>query len=304
MDYQAFLDLQNRQILTFITIARTGSFHEASRTLLVSQPALSKQIKLLEESLGFALFSRSHKGVALTPAGEMFLSGMEDYVKRYSELVERCRSRANEEDKLLRIGYYTNPFIRLSFSLAVADALKRERPDLEIRLVDIPVNGGFEAMREDRIDVFTGFDSNRKGEGGIRFERLKDASMYCVPTADSPLLEKKSVCLEDLYGLDVLLPQYGLFCCIDVIHEALSQRTDTRVEGRIFDNSTIIQAHFAGKTVVSFGEPHHAGNCRTLPMEGPIPPEHGIFYRSGQKEDAVKAFLKAAKILSLEDYPA
>lgn len=61
------MNLQKLQY--FIEMAKQQSFTKASEKLYISQPALSKQIKLLEEELGFALFMRSSKGVKLTPKG-------------------------------------------------------------------------------------------------------------------------------------------------------------------------------------------------------------------------------------------
>lgn len=56
----------------FLSVAEQGSFHAAARTISVSQPALTKSIRLLEQDLGCALFVRLPSGVRLTEAGELF----------------------------------------------------------------------------------------------------------------------------------------------------------------------------------------------------------------------------------------
>lgn len=58
------------QLEYFMTLAKFGSFRKTAEHLYVSQPAVSKQITLLEKEWGFPLFDRSYRMVTLTPAGE------------------------------------------------------------------------------------------------------------------------------------------------------------------------------------------------------------------------------------------
>jgi DNA-binding transcriptional LysR family regulator len=61
------------QIVSFVTVAETRSVTSASARLRVAQPALSRQIKSLEDELGATLFERTPKGMSLLPDGEVFL---------------------------------------------------------------------------------------------------------------------------------------------------------------------------------------------------------------------------------------
>ena len=61
------------QIETFVTVAETSSVSRASARLRVAQPALSRQIRSLEDELGTPLFARTPKGMSLLPEGEVFL---------------------------------------------------------------------------------------------------------------------------------------------------------------------------------------------------------------------------------------
>ena len=62
-----------KQVTYFVRVAELGSFSRASETLLVSQPFVSKQIRLLEEEFGSQLFQRNGRGVMLTEKGKVFL---------------------------------------------------------------------------------------------------------------------------------------------------------------------------------------------------------------------------------------
>src|SRR5258708_26187766 len=70
------------QLNTFIEVARLGSFSRAAEKVLRSQPAVSAQIRQLEQEYGHKLLDRSAKSVKLTPAGE----GILDYAFRLMEL--------------------------------------------------------------------------------------------------------------------------------------------------------------------------------------------------------------------------
>ena len=65
------LKIDLRQLNTFLTIAERGSFSRASEVLFIAQPALSRQIRLLEEALGLQVFIRYGRGVVLTTAGKL-----------------------------------------------------------------------------------------------------------------------------------------------------------------------------------------------------------------------------------------
>lgn len=67
------MDLDARPYRCFIAVAETGSFRRAATLLHLSQPALSAQIRELERRLGFALFTRSSRAVAITSQGHLFL---------------------------------------------------------------------------------------------------------------------------------------------------------------------------------------------------------------------------------------
>ena len=80
--------MTTKQIDYCIELAHTLNFSRAADNLFVSQPTFSYQIRLLEEEIGFAIFERSGKGAALTPAGAQFVSflaGMREDLKRAIE---------------------------------------------------------------------------------------------------------------------------------------------------------------------------------------------------------------------------
>lgn len=112
------------QIEYFMKVAEHLSYTIASKELYISQPALSKQISLLEESLGVKLFYRDNKGVELTEAGNKLQSAMKPILIQMSKAIEEVKNLGTECEQI-RIGCFDG--------LEVEDLIK----EIEIKLKNI-----------------------------------------------------------------------------------------------------------------------------------------------------------------------
>lgn len=79
--------MEIRILKYFVAVAKQCSFSRAADSLFISQPSLSKQIALFEQQLGVQLFTRGHRSISLTPAGQFLLIGAEDLLRK-SEALE------------------------------------------------------------------------------------------------------------------------------------------------------------------------------------------------------------------------
>lgn len=125
------MDLDARPYRAFIAIADTGSFSRAAEMLHVSQPALSAQIKEFERRLGFALFARSSRTVALTPEGRLFI----DRARRLVTETDWANNAAREiRLNQLRIGaaHFTGDIAERN---AVIDTFRQDEPDVPLRVL-------------------------------------------------------------------------------------------------------------------------------------------------------------------------
>ena len=75
-----------RQLRYFLAVAEEGQVTRAAKKLNMEQPPLSRQIRMLEEELGVALFDRSGKRMTLTPAGERLRSRAEQLLLQLGEI--------------------------------------------------------------------------------------------------------------------------------------------------------------------------------------------------------------------------
>ncbi len=96
--------MDTQTLKNFITLAETLHFTKASGQVLMAQPALSRQIRQLEESIGVELFKRNKLNVALTSAGVYFKRAAERSIDQLNYATERARQIHNGEAGEIRIG--------------------------------------------------------------------------------------------------------------------------------------------------------------------------------------------------------
>lgn len=139
------------QLRTFVVVAETGHSTRASERLHLSQPAVSAQVKALEEELDVALFERSSNGMALTAAGRRLLPEAERVIGAAQALKSAARALKGEIVGKLRVGTTADPeFIRVADFLALA---MRRFPRLDIELQQEVSGAAFEKVVEGVLDA-------------------------------------------------------------------------------------------------------------------------------------------------------
>src|SRR4029079_19733709 len=105
--------MELRHLRYFVAAAEAENVSRAAARLHVSQPALSRQIRDLEEEIGFPLFERSAKSVRLTPVGKAFLIEARAVLQRADEAVTAARAIATGGRTELQVGYAPSPTVRI-----------------------------------------------------------------------------------------------------------------------------------------------------------------------------------------------
>ncbi len=142
--------MELREVRSFVTLADQLHFGRAARLLHVSQPALTKQIRRLEEELGGTLLTRGRHGTQLTALGRQFLRGARTAVQDFDELLERTRRTATGEAGRLRIGFGFHTFELVP---RIVVRLRASVPSIELSLRDMSTVEQVEALRSERIDL-------------------------------------------------------------------------------------------------------------------------------------------------------
>src|SRR6516225_11782259 len=97
--------MELRHLRYFVAVAEEENVSKAALKLHVSQPGISRQIRNLEDEIGFQLFERSAKSVKLTPAGSVFLREARAVLQRANEAVEKARAAIGGGSGKIDIGY-------------------------------------------------------------------------------------------------------------------------------------------------------------------------------------------------------
>jgi DNA-binding transcriptional LysR family regulator len=126
------IPLSLRQLQYFTVVAETGSVTRAAERLLISQPSLSHQLRVLETALGATLFDRRPRGIALTPVGRAMLPGAKAALAAASDARRSARAAAGLDEGELRIA------TSLSLALGVLPHALREwfaeHPGVQVRV--------------------------------------------------------------------------------------------------------------------------------------------------------------------------
>jgi DNA-binding transcriptional LysR family regulator len=99
------MDVDTRLLRYFVAVAEEGNLTRAAERLYVSQPALTKQVRQLEDRLGVRLFTRSRSGMALTAAGRELMARAPAVLAAHDTMVRDTKAAASRTARVLRVGF-------------------------------------------------------------------------------------------------------------------------------------------------------------------------------------------------------
>ena len=193
--------MELRQIHYFVAIAEAEHFGRASQQLRIAQPALSRQMKLLESELGVALFERLPRGVRLTEAGRSFLARTRGLEKQLQAAADAARAAAKGRQGRLRLSLIE----AVAWHGLIPDALRRfreELPEVELGLQAMATAEQLAALRRDETDAALVYNT-RSTEELTAIPLARHPVVLAVP-ADSALAARESVAVAELAGVPLI----------------------------------------------------------------------------------------------------
>jgi len=145
------INITLRQLRYFDALARHGHFGRAAEACAISQPALSMQIKEMEEALGGVLLERNARQVALTKFGEELLTRVRDILRSVDELGDFARASRDRLAGRLRVGMI--PTIAPYLLPRVIENLARLHPELDIHVRETLTPRLIKEVAEGRLDT-------------------------------------------------------------------------------------------------------------------------------------------------------
>lgn len=201
--------MNNKWIVSFITVAQEGSVTAAAKKLYISPQALLQQINLIEEEVGTKLFSRDRSGMKLTLAGGEFLSGAQKIETAYAEAVSRCRLVSKAEDTI-RIPMMSS-IILPKFTESVCAKYRHSASNpMRIEYLSDEFGSWLNGLRDLKYDIAEHYAIDGHCPDGIHFERVSDVRSWCIMADFHPLAGKKMLKPEDLDSYTLLTPTVNM----------------------------------------------------------------------------------------------
>lgn len=171
------------QLESFVAVAEELHFGRAADRLTLTQPPLSRRIKLLEEQLRVQLFERTHRTVKLTPAGRVFLADARRLIRTSKEAALSAQRTAQGESGVVGLGFTATT--AYSFLEHLLRRATTRLPSVELVLREMVTAAQLEALLAGSIDI--GMIRPPGGIGDIRTEPLLDEPLVAALPEQHPL---------------------------------------------------------------------------------------------------------------------
>lgn len=189
-----------KQCNYLISIVEEGSFIAASEKLFIAQSALSRQIKNLEDDLGFNIFDRSEKKIKLTRAGLALYKSLKTHLENFSNSIELAKKISQGEDRTVKVCHSSSIILNKKKLKILDDLCEQYKVNIEINTVsseaqiEAILNGGID-IGFIRPPVYHSLDE-------LGSMSLYKSSLYvAVSTSDQNFNDKTIVDIRDLKDL-------------------------------------------------------------------------------------------------------
>jgi LysR family transcriptional regulator, benzoate and cis,cis-muconate-responsive activator of ben and cat genes len=194
-----------RHLRYFVAVAEMENVSRAALKLHVSQPALSSQIRDLEDDVGFNLLERTAKSVRLTDAGRAFLTEARAVLQHADEAVKKARAVANAEPTEIHVGY--SPMPTAEILPKTLRAFQQAMPNVRVRSHDGSNKAILDGIREGRLQLGLIVPPPKASSlHDVRYEELFQERVCVAVAPQHPFAQRRAipiaeVAAEPLIGL-------------------------------------------------------------------------------------------------------
>jgi DNA-binding transcriptional LysR family regulator len=290
--------MELRHLRYFVAVAEAENVTRAAARLRVAQPAISRQIRDLEEELGLALFERSAKAVRLTDAGRTFLEEARAVLQRADEAVQTVRAIAGGVRGELHVGYA--PSLTVQILPRALRKFQAELPGVRVSLHDLSTGEMLAGLRENRLHLALTVAPAGDELRGLRFTELARYAMCVAVAPGHNFARSRSLSVEKIAGEPLIAysradyPEY---------HAGLAE-----MFGRIGREPTIAEEHDSVTSLIAAVEAGRGialvADCmaclagprlKILPLTpAPAPIVVGAVCRSASDSSVARRFIAAA----------
>jgi DNA-binding transcriptional LysR family regulator len=289
-----------RHLRYFVAVAEAENvLRAATQKLHVSQPAVSRQIRDLEDELGVQLFERTGKSVKLTDTGFLFLKEARAILERTDEAVRNVRASSEAGETELQVGYASA--LRAKIVAPTLRAFQQVMPKVHVKLHDWTYEKIFTALRGGKLQLAFVIRPPKRAESrDLRFEELLSERVRLAVPPNHPFARRRSVSLADAARQPFVglthedFPDYSVY--LAAVFASLKNKP--RVIEEHDSMTSVISAIEAGTGVglavdiLGFGS--RLKLVRLTPK--PKPFSFGIVARKGRLSPAAEKFWQCARV--------
>lgn len=285
--------MELRHLRYFLAVAETLHFRRAAEALLVSQPAVSQQIRDLEAELGAPLFERVGRRVLLTEAGETYRR----FARRAFAELESGRA-ALDELRNLRRGRLRIGALQTIVSGRLPDLLARfltDHPDVVLIVRELAAGEIAAGVANGELDLGVTFIP--PGQAGLEAEPLFAEEFVLIVGPDHRLAGRRRVRVADLKEIPLTLLPDGYFSrrAVDQAFAEAGVVPKVAIEMNVVGAILQTVARSGGATMLpSLAVDGTAPGLRTVRLTGPVPRRTvGLIRRAGSPPGAASAAFAA-----------
>jgi DNA-binding transcriptional LysR family regulator len=292
-------DLNFRHLQAFVTVARLNSFTRSAKVLHLSQPALTKQIRQLEETLGLQLFDRDTRTVALTRIGRDLSPVIDQLLREIEEVLFNASELAAKNRGIVRVAAL--PSLCATMLPAAVVRFREIHPGVSIALRDVVAERVVTMVKSEEVDFGVGTPFGKDTE--IRFSKLLSDRMVAAFSPGHPLQRSKVVKLRQLisYPLVLLATDSSVRKLVDDAFASIGQLVKPAYEATYMSTAAGMAGVGLGVTIlpssaIKMGE---LAGLVTRPISHPaITRDFGILDKPGRSlSPAAESFIRTIKSL-------
>lgn len=259
------------QLRTIIHVAELGSLSKAADKLHTAQPALSRQVRLLEEELGVRLFDRHGRGMVLTEAGETVLR----HALRVMDELEEIRASVTNEQAQLRghVSIGLPPTVADILSVPLVSEFKARHPEATLRIVSAYSGHLLDWLHRGDIDIAILYET--RPARSLRSQSLLEEQLHLIGPAGA-LTKAETRDFKSLARERLLLPssEHGLRRIVEDSAAAARIHLTVQVEADSYSTLKNLVRGGHGMTILPLGPIHEdlaAGHLSHAALTNPVP---------------------------------
>lgn len=178
----------------FVVVADLGSFHAAADQLSITQPALSRRIRKLEEITGVMLFTRTTRQVHLTAAGRSFLEQARKIVIDIEDSLAILQGASSSRRELIRVGCL--PSLGMQLIPDILNEFRQRYPFVALRVMDMNAIELVEEIGKGSLDL--GIGMYTAANPSVQFKHLGKEALGVACHREHPIAKLDRLCWRDL----------------------------------------------------------------------------------------------------------